>query len=240
VFKTDETQNLRCYVVPVLHGKAAGEGQNGTSSAMLEPQGSNLTTPTSAPMSEDPSVFETPLQEIGLDCLPFDGLIIDVGGGSEGLVSRLEKERVCVVDISLNKVREAQIYGAPAQWAVSDGRHLCFRTGSFDVATLWFSLGYMRNWDTKELVIRESHRVLKPDGLLSILAAKIVCREDRFLFKARYTFPDGAVSQVGYSLAGNQNQSLNSIIRILEDSGLVVQDSKDNGHWFKILAERSR
>ncbi|MHA2433722.1 MAG: hypothetical protein ACXADO_10885, partial [Candidatus Thorarchaeota archaeon] len=68
-----------------------------------------------------------------MDCLPFDGLIIDVGGGSEGLVSRLEKERVCVVDISLNKVREAQIYVSPAQWAVSDGRHLCFRTGSFDV-----------------------------------------------------------------------------------------------------------
>ncbi|UCH05640.1 MAG: class I SAM-dependent methyltransferase [Candidatus Thorarchaeota archaeon] len=191
-------------------------------------------------MSEDSSSFETPVQEIRLSSLPFDGLIVDIGGGGEGLLSRLEKGRVCVVDIKLNKIREAQIYGAPAQWAVSDGRHLCFRTGSFDIATLWFSLGYMRDWETKELVMREIQRVLKPEGILSILGAKIICPEDRLLFKARFMFPDGDVSQVGYSLAGNQNQSLTSTMIALEDSGLVVLDSKDNGHWFKILAESSR
>ncbi|MFX0046069.1 MAG: class I SAM-dependent methyltransferase [Candidatus Hermodarchaeota archaeon] len=191
-------------------------------------------------MSEDFSSFETPLQEIRLISLPSDGLIIDIGGGGEGLVSRLEKDRVCVVDISLAKVREAQIYGARAQWAVSDGCHLCFRTDTFDIATLWFSLGYMRGWDTKKLVMEEARRVLKQEATLSILGAKIACPEDRFLFNAQFTFPDGDVSQVGYRLAGNQNQSLGSAVRTLEDSGFVVIDSTDNGHWFKILAEVSR
>lgn len=220
----------RCYTVGLLNERLIGS---------RKAQSSNLTAPTPAPMSEDSSGFETPLQEIRLNSLPSDGLIIDIGGGGEGLVSRLEKDRVCVVDISLNKIREAQIYGAPAQWVVSDGRHLCFRTGSFDIATLWFSLGYMRSWNTKELVMREVQRVLKPEGLLSILGAKIVRSEDRFLFNARFTFPDGDVSQVGYRLTGNQNQSLTSTVRALEDTGLVVLDSKDNGHWFKILAESS-
>ena len=201
---------------------------------------SNLAAPTSTPMSEDSSGYETPLQEIRLDRFPSDGLIIDVGGGGEGLLSRLEKDRVCVVDISLNKIREAQIYGALAQWAVSDGRNLCFRTGSFDIATLWFSLGYMRDWSTKGLVMKEIQRVLKPEGLLSILGAKIVCPEREFLFRAQFTFPDGDVSQVGYRLAGNQDQSLKSTVRALEDCGLAVLDRQDNGHWFKILAESSR
>ena len=201
---------------------------------------SNLTAPTSTLMREDSSGFETPLQEIRLNSLPSNGLIIDIGGGGEGLLSRLEKDRVCAVDISLNKIREAQIYGAPAQWAVSDGRHLCFRTGSFDMATLWFSLGYMRDWNTKELVMREVQRVLKPDGILSILGAKILCPERKFLFRARFTFPDGDMSQVGYRLAGNQGQSLKSTVRALEASGLVVLDRQDNGHWFKILAESNR
>jgi ubiquinone/menaquinone biosynthesis C-methylase UbiE len=191
-------------------------------------------------MNEDYSGFETPLQEIRLNSLPSDGLIIDIGGGGEGLLSRLEKDRVCVVDINLNKIREAQIYGAHAQWAVSDGRNLCFRTGSFDIATLWFSLGYMRNWNTKELVMREVQRVLKPDGIVSILGAKIVCPEERFLFRAQFTFPDGEMSQVGYRLVGNQDQSLESTVSTLEDSGLVVLDRQDSGHWFKILAKSSR
>jgi len=190
-------------------------------------------------MSEDCSSFETPLQEIRLDSIPSDGLIIDIGGGGEGLLSRLEKDRVCVVDISLNKIREAHIYGAPAQWVVSDGSQLCFRTGSFDIATLWFSLGYMRGWNRKKLVMSEIRRVLKQEGILFVLGAKIVCPEDRFLFNAKFTFPDGDVSQVGYRLAGNQNQTLESTVRALEDSGLVILERCDNGHWFKILGQPS-
>ncbi|MFW9799703.1 MAG: class I SAM-dependent methyltransferase, partial [Candidatus Thorarchaeota archaeon] len=167
-------------------------------------------------MNKQPTVFEVPLQEIDLKRIKFEGLVIDIGGGGEGLVSRLEKERVCVVDVSLDKIREARIHGQPAHWTVADGRSLCFRRNTFDVATLWFSLGYMRNWETKKAVFEEVHRVLKPNGILSVLAANVVCREDRFLFNAQFTFPDGAVSQISYGLVGNQDQSLETVAKTLE------------------------
>ncbi len=191
-------------------------------------------------MNEHPTVFEVPLQEIDLKDIEFEGLVIDIGGGGEGLVSRLERERVCAVDVSLDKIREARIHGPPAHWTVADGRSLCFRRNTFDVATLWFSLGYMRNWETKKAVLEEVHRVLKPNGILSVLAAKIVCQEDRFLFNAQFTFPDGSISQISYGLVGNQHQSLETVAKTLEGSGFAVLGSSDNGHWFRTTTKSEK
>ena len=75
-------------------------------------------------LAEDGSYFETPLQEIELRHVRQEGLIIDVGGGGEGLVSRVEASRVCAVDINLNKIREALIHDLESQWLLSDGRTL--------------------------------------------------------------------------------------------------------------------
>ena len=113
-------------------------------------------------MTEERSVFETPLQHIELLELPSEDLILDIGGGGEGLASRIGKQRVCSVDFRISEIREAQIHDAPANWFVCDGRALCFVNSSFDYATLWFSLGYMRDDVTKKKVLNEVFRVLKP------------------------------------------------------------------------------
>ncbi|MHA2042161.1 MAG: hypothetical protein ACW975_09890 [Candidatus Thorarchaeota archaeon] len=55
------------------------------------------------------SSFETPVQKIELKHLPRKGWIIDIGGGGEGLVSRIETSRVCAVDINLDRIREAKV-----------------------------------------------------------------------------------------------------------------------------------
>ncbi|MFQ5833974.1 MAG: class I SAM-dependent methyltransferase [Candidatus Thorarchaeota archaeon] len=188
-------------------------------------------------MNEHPTVFETPLQEIDLKSIEFKGLVIDIGGGGEGLVSRLEGERVCAVDVSLDRIREARIHGPSAHWTVADGCSLCFRRDTFNVATLWFSLGYMRDWETKKAVLEEAHRVLRPNGILSILAANVVSQQDRFLFNAQFTFPDGSISQISYGLVGNQNQSLEAVAKTLENSGFALLGSSDNRHWFRITAK---
>ena len=114
------------------------------------------------------TVFEPPIQHIHLQDIIHERRIIDVGGGGEGLVARIAGPRVCVVDSNIDKIREARIYEENSNWFNCDAASLCFKDASFDMATLWFSLGYMRSWQLKEQVLKETYRVLRDDARLSI------------------------------------------------------------------------
>ena len=168
-----------------------------------------------------------------------NGLILDIGGGGEGLVSRIEKQRVCAIDIRMSEIREAQIHDPPANWFVADGEHLCFQDEVFDVVTMWFSLGYMREWSIKERVFAEAHRVLESGGRISILGSKITENSDRHIFWAHFTLPDRTISKIGYGVGGRQNQTLNRIGNLLKLSGFLLQVQEDNGEWFRIEAVKS-
>ena len=185
------------------------------------------------------SRVETPVQQITLKRLNPEGLILDIGGGGEGLVSRIEGERVCALDIRMSEVREAQIHGAPANWIVGDGQNLGFSGGSFDEVTLWFSLGYMRDWDTKRRVLEEAWRVLKEQGSISIMASKIPDSTEEFVFWAHFTLPDGTVSKTGYGVRGNQKQTMESVVNLLEKLEFNILSAVDHEVWFSITAKRS-
>ncbi|MHA1948937.1 MAG: class I SAM-dependent methyltransferase [Candidatus Thorarchaeota archaeon] len=185
------------------------------------------------------SRIETPVQQITLKRLNPEGLILDIGGGGEGLVSRIEGKRVCALDIRLSEIREALIHGAPANWIVGDGKSLGFSSGSFNEVTLWFSLGYMRDWDTKRKVLEETRRVLKKEGSLSIMATKIPDSTEQFIFWAHFTFPDGTVSKTGYGVRGNQGQTIDSVVNLLEKLGFKILKAVDHEEWFDITAKPS-
>lgn len=178
------------------------------------------------------STFETPLQEIAFRRLPGSGLVLDLGGGGEGIVSRIEGSRVCAVDVNLNEIREAQIYGSSPQWLAGSGESLPFRKEVFEAAAIWFSLEYMTKWEMKRAAIQEAFRVLKRKGTLSVMSSKVVCREERFLLMLRYTLPDGGVYESGYGVWGNQGQTMEKIGRIIEQTGFLLTTRDDNGHWF--------
>jgi SAM-dependent methyltransferase len=180
------------------------------------------------------SSFETPLQEITFKSLAGTGLILDIGGGGEGIVSRIEGSRVCAIDINMNEIKEAQIYGSSPQWLACSGEALPFRTAVFETTTIWFSLDYVANWEMKRAVMQEAFRVLRKKGALSILSSRIVCREARFVLKMRYTLPDGSVYQTGYGVKGNQGQTMDKIGDIVEESGFQITKRDDNGHWFRV------
>ena len=188
---------------------------------------------------------ETPLQKITLKRLNPEGLILDIGGGGEGLVSRIEGKRVCALDIRISEIREAQIHGAPASWIVGDGRNLGFIGGSFNEVTLWFSLGYMRDWDTKRRVLEEAWRVLKEQGSISIMASKIPDSTEEFVFWAHFTLPDGTVSKTGYGVRGSavhgvtKSQTMDSVVNLLEVLEFKILGAVEHEVWFSITAKRS-
>jgi ubiquinone/menaquinone biosynthesis C-methylase UbiE len=182
------------------------------------------------------SSFITPLQEITLENIPREGAVLDIGGGGEALVSRLEGQRVCAVDIRLDKIKEGQIYDVLSQWILTDACSLCFRDAYFEVATFWFSLGYLGSFNLKSSATMEAHRCLKPGGFLSVIAAKIVNSEEKYVFNSRFSFPDKSVSQIKYAVKGRQNQNLHSISQLIKDSGFQIIHSEEQEHWFRIEA----
>jgi len=178
----------------------------------------------------------TSIQKIALEHIDTEGLILDIGGGGEGLVSRIEGSKVCAVDIRMSEIREAQIHGPPANWFVGDGQALCFQDKVFDVVTLWFSLGYMSDWSTKQSVLQEAHRVLCNGGRLSVMASNIPKSYEHLIFWGHFTLPDGSISQTGYGVKGGQNQTLERIIELLGITEFKILSHEDNDAWFKIQA----
>ncbi len=185
------------------------------------------------------NIYEPPSQEIQLQHIERKGLILDIGGGGEGLVSRIEGSRVFAIDIQMDEIREARIHNPPSNWFVADGTTLPFRERVFDVATLWFSLGYMNEWSIKRSVLQEVHRVLKDDGLLLLKAMKIDCKEEKIVFRVDYSLPDGTLSRTGYGVRGNQNQTLDTVGALLQEIGFSLSESQDYNHWFKIYCSKS-
>ncbi len=184
-------------------------------------------------------VFEPPSQKIELERLWKKGRIIDIGGGSEGLVSRIEGTRVCAVDIRMDRIREAKIHDSSSNWFACDATQLCFQSSTFDVATLWFSLGYMKKWSEKKEVLSETYRVLSQDGTISLKAVNINCKEDQLVFKVDYVLPDGSLSRTGYRLKGQQNQTMETVAKLVRDVGFQLVACHDYGHWFSMEGSKS-
>jgi len=187
-------------------------------------------------MRGDPSTFMAPLQDIVLHRINTKGLVLDIGGGGEGLVSRIAGDKVCAVDYRISEIREAQIHNPPANWFTADARALPFKDSTFDMATLWFSLGYMNEWSVKGTVLTEVLRTLESEGRLLIMASRIDCNEQRLIFSVQFTLPDGTVSKTGYGVRGNQNQTLESIVALVREVGFKDIQSENHDWWFEVQA----
>lgn len=182
------------------------------------------------------SSFVTPIQPISLEHIPGRNPILDIGGGGEGLVSRLEGHRVCAVDIRFDKIQEARLYDPHSQWILANACSACFRDASFNIATFWFSLAYFHSFESKLVAVTEAYRCLKEDGLLSVIAAKITNKEERYIFNARFTFPNGSVSQIGFAVRGRQSQNMATVGKLVKNAGFRIISSEEHEYWLRIEA----
>lgn len=189
-------------------------------------------------MSESHSLRETEVQNIKLQGFSEKGLILDIGGGGEGFVSRIEGDRVCALDIRMSEIREAQIHGHSSNWFVADGANLCFKDEVFDIVTLWFSLGYMSDWNTKQAVLEAAYRALKKNGRLSIMASSIPETTERLILWATFTLPDGILSKTGYGVRGGQSQTLPRILELVTKAGFSQHHYEDHDEWFKVDSQK--
>lgn len=88
------------------------------------------------------------------------GYILDLGGGGAGVIGRLKGHQVIAIDISKEELTDAP--EGPLK-IVMDASDLQFLDQSFDTATSFFTLMYIKGSDHED-VFREIHRGLRPGG----------------------------------------------------------------------------
>ena len=113
--------------------------------------------------------YTTETQSIKLTPLKTDGFILDIGGGGEGVIGKLDGKQVVAIDTSEKELQETH---NEALKIVMDATDLKFLPKTFDICTSFFSLRYIPN--EKHLkVFTEAHRVLRDKGKFLVWDVRI-------------------------------------------------------------------
>ena len=108
--------------------------------------------------------------DLELQPLNSDGFILDIGGGGEGMVGRLNGSRVVSIDTRMEELLEAPDGPLKIQMDATD---LQFPDATFGGAAAFFSMMYIDSAEDHQRVLGEAFRVLVNGGLLHIWDAEI-------------------------------------------------------------------
>ncbi|MBY8999557.1 MAG: class I SAM-dependent methyltransferase [Candidatus Heimdallarchaeota archaeon] len=185
----------------------------------------------------DPNITKvTPFQEITIAEIP-SGSIIDIGGGGEGVIAQVGKERVTAIDKRQSEIDEAKDKAPEAKWLVADALDLPFEDEEFDNATSFFSGMYMSHEDKKK-AIKEVYRVISPGGELWIWDSKVHTDKKSFIIVLTISLSGKEKFNTGY---GNKttDQNENMYKEYLEESGFSIEEIEVNKYWFFIRAKKT-
>lgn len=160
---------------------------------------------------------------------PAKGLILDIGGGGEGVIGQLKGDQVISIDIN-----KQELIDAPSKnlKLVMDARDLKFLDNSFNTVAIFYTLMYIREAD-HEKVFNEVYRVLKPDGRLFVWDVDLPSRKDSSLETILYSFtfklPNTTIN-TGYGVHKQEKeQNLQYYIELAQKTGFKVVTSSQNG-----------
>jgi ubiquinone/menaquinone biosynthesis C-methylase UbiE len=175
----------------------------------------------------------TRAQKITIDAIP-NGSIIDIGGGGEGVIAQIGKNKVTVIDKRQEEIDEARSKSPTSKWVLADAISLGYDNGYFDNATAFFSGMYM-SIETFEKVCKEIYRVLKNKGEFWIWDSKIPENKGLFMIRLSITLPNGKKIRTAYG-SRIKACNLSDIKQKLKNAKFQVYVQTNHQKWFFLKA----
>jgi SAM-dependent methyltransferase len=175
-----------------------------------------------------------PKLEVALPDFPAEGLILDIGGGGEGVIGQLKGRQVVAIDLLKQELEDAP--GGPLLKIVMDARALGFLDGSFDTATVFFTFMYIMPADHAK-VFAELHRVLRPGGRLlvwdPVFPDKAAPEKPKIMYPLHVRLP-GKEINTGYGVGIREGQGADHFVELAKAAGFELVSRKDEAGWFQL------
>ncbi|RPH32258.1 MAG: class I SAM-dependent methyltransferase [Bacteroidales bacterium] len=160
---------------------------------------------------------------------PATGLILDIGGGGEGVIGQLKGDQVISIDINKQELIDAPSINLKL---VMDARDLKFLDNSFNTVAIFYTLMYIKGAD-HEKVFSEVYRVLKPGGKLLIWDVDLPPRKGATIETIMYSFsfklPNTTIN-TGYGVRKQEKeQNLQYYTDLAVKTGFKVISSTQTG-----------
>lgn len=184
-------------------------------------------------------MFLVEQQTVGVDDVFKDSdLILDLGGGGEGIIGQLRDRQVVAVDVRKQELEEC----APGPIkVVADAKELPFLDEAFDVITAFFFFMYVPESD-RAGILAEAYRVLRPGGQCIIWDAEIPSRDERiqevYVVPVKVELPDRTI-ETGYGVRWDgREMSVDAIAQKAQDVGFIVGEKTSEREHFRLTLTR--
>jgi len=179
---------------------------------------------------------ETSRQFIDVSGTQFNGRVLDIGSGGEGVILRLSGDKVVAIDISGEELAETPDIGLKV---VMDACQLRFLNNYFDNVTCFYSLMYMSDPQIKQF-LDEAHRVMKTDARLWIWDAVIPAKTaDVFITQLEIKLPEQQTLSVGYGVSWTREQSIETIRNLCINAGFACERGSEYGESFSLCMRKN-
>ncbi len=194
-----------------------------------------LTGATAYAAADPPKMHLFERQDFVVADFPAVGYILDIGGGGEGIVGQMKPAQVVAIDLSKRELEDAP--PGPLK-IVMDATDLKFLDASFDTATAFFSLMYMRP-EVQQRVFAEVFRVLTRGGrwiVWDAVVPRALENDTRGpVFRFRFQLPR-KVLQTGYGTFWPENpMDLNYYKRLARENGFEIVRAEQQAGAFQTV-----